>query len=251
MNIFNWILTHKFKSMLYAFMLVAIVDSFYLLMIWPDWEEIDSGRIPESAVIRGYRAQTGKDQKLSQLRWLPSNAQIPLNVTLPFIVAEDINFFSHGGIDTDAIIEAAKYNLKKGRIIRGGSTISQQTTKNLFLSTARTPWRKWHELVLTLVMEVNLSKNRILGIYLNIAEFGEGVYGIEAAARYYFGKSASALSYNEASALAASLPSPKRHNPITQTSYFRARHNRIMTLTQRVGDRIQVFLVDSKKLSRY
>ncbi|HEY0634777.1 MAG TPA: transglycosylase domain-containing protein, partial [Gammaproteobacteria bacterium] len=104
-----------------------------------------------------------------------------------------------------------------GKVVYGASTISQQTVKNMFLSGSRDYLRKWHELLLTWSMERNLSKPRILEIYLNVAEFGPGVYGVEAASRYYWNIPASALSYDQAVQLAACLPSPKKHNPKTNT----------------------------------
>src|SRR5258706_1785792 len=111
-------------------------------------------------------------------------------------------------------------NLAEGRMVVGASTISQQTVKNLYLNSARNPLRKWHELVLTWGLERNVSKRRILELYLNIAEFGPGVYGVQAAAQTYFGTSAAALTIEQAAKLVASLPAPERHNPATHTSYF-------------------------------
>ena len=105
----------------------------------------------------------------------------------------------------------------------GASTISQQTAKNLFLSLSRNPLRKWHEVLLTIGLESNIKKDRILDLYLNIAEMGDGVFGIEAASRKYFYKSAYALNRNEIIALAASLPSPRKHNPKTNTKVYQGR----------------------------
>ena len=113
-------------------------------------------------------------------------------------------------------------SLKK-RLVLGGSTISQQTVKNLFLDASRNPLRKWHELVLTVGMERALSKRRIVEIYLNIAEFGRGIYGVDAAARFYWGISASELTERQSIELAATLPSPIGHNPATRTRSFQNR----------------------------
>ncbi len=110
----------------------------------------------------------------------------------------------------------------------GGSTISQQTAKNLFLSASRNPLRKWHELLLTLGMEYHLSKDRILELYLNIAEFGPGIYGVEAAARHYWGVPAQHLTRSQAAQIAATLPSPKKHNPATRSARFLAHTNKII-----------------------
>ena len=143
------------------------------------------------------------------------------------IVAEDARFYSHSGIDTDALQEVMEYNLSKKRFIYGGSTISQQTIKNIFLSPSRNPFRKWHEFVLTIGMERNLSKQRILALYLNIVEFGRGIYGVNAAAQYYWGIPASQLSVRQAVELAATLPSPVKHNPKNRTKTFLKRVKKI------------------------
>lgn len=143
------------------------------------------------------------------------------------IVAEDARFYSHSGIDMEALKAAMEYNLSEKRFIYGGSTISQQTVKNIFLSPSRNPLRKWHELLLTIGMERKLSKKRILELYLNVAEFGRGIYGVEAAARYYWGISAARLSARQSIQLAATLPSPVTHNPDTRTKIFNKRVRKI------------------------
>ena len=143
------------------------------------------------------------------------------------VVAEDARFYEHSGIDMEALQAAMEYNLSEKRLVYGGSTISQQTVKNIFLSASRNPLRKWHELLLTIGMERNLTKKRILELYLNVAEFGRGVYGVEAAARYYWGIPASRLSANQAIQLAATLPSPVAHNPDTKTRFFNKRVRKI------------------------
>jgi membrane peptidoglycan carboxypeptidase len=150
-------------------------------------------------------------------------------------VAEDSRFYEHGGIDFQAIEEAMAYNLKRGKVLLGASTISQQTTKNMFLSLSRNPLRKWHELILTYIMEGMLEKPQILHIYLNVAEFGTGVYGLEAAARAYYGVSAYQLSQEQAIELAATLPSPKKNNPKSRTRSFQKRVVRIAS-TLRIMD---------------
>jgi len=139
------------------------------------------------------------------------------------IVAEDSRFYSHSGIDMEALQAAMEYNLSEKRFVYGGSTISQQTVKNIFLSASRNPLRKWHELLLTVGMERNLTKKRILELYLNVVELGRGIYGVEAAARYYWGISASSLSVKQAIQLAATLPSPVTHNPGSRTRVFKNR----------------------------
>jgi len=153
--------------------------------------------------------------------------RIPKHMIRALIVAEDARFYSHGGIDTDALKDVMEYNLLKKQFIYGGSTISQQTIKNIFLTPSRNPLRKWHELVLTIGMEMNLTKSRILSLYLNIAEFGRGIYGVNAAAQFYWGIPASRMSVHQAVELAATLPSPVKNNPNTRTRFFLKRVKKI------------------------
>ena len=201
----------------------------YILGIMPDWEALRDGPIQKSRVIQQYEYDSHiKQHSLPNLRWTPlSIDELPQHLIKAVVVAEDSRFFDHDGIDEQAIKKAFEYNLEKGKVVYGASTISQQTVKNQFLTQSRNPLRKLHELILTFLMEANLGKRRILEIYLNIAEFGKGVYGVEAAAREYYQKSARYLSSNQAIELAASLPSPVRHNPRTRTRTFLKRKNKI------------------------
>ncbi len=203
----------------------------YVAWNWfvPPWSDMQAGKIPQSALIKDYLAKREDDPKLPPLKWKPIAQAIPKSVSKVFIYAEDSRFYEHNGFDWDAIEAAAKYNWQKGRVVRGASTISQQTAKNLFLSLSRSPLRKWHEILLTYMLEARLNKQQILHAYLNIAEFGLGVYGIEAAAETYFHKSAVNLSTAEAVQLAASLPSPKKNNPKTRTRGFLRNERRVAT----------------------
>lgn len=144
-------------------------------------------------------------------RWVPY-ARISKNLKRAVIAAEDSKFIGHEGFDWEGIQNAYEKNLKKGRIVAGGSTISQQLAKNLFLSTRRTPWRKLEEALITLMLEKTMSKRRILEIYLNVIEWGNGVFGAEAAARHYFGTSAANLSGWQAARLAATIPNPRYYD---------------------------------------
>ncbi|MDH5650206.1 MAG: transglycosylase domain-containing protein, partial [Gammaproteobacteria bacterium] len=189
-------------------LLLFIVDLFYLGSQWPDWEGLSKNAIPQSNFIRAYKKQRQLDKTLPPLRWQPvSFSDIPKFVGRMVIVAEDSRFYWHDGFDLLAFKDAMDYNLSEGKMAFGASTISQQTVKNLFLSGSRSPLRKWHELLLTWSMERNLKKDRILELYLNIAEFGQGIYGVEAASLYYWDKPVSELSRVQAAELAASLPS--------------------------------------------
>jgi monofunctional biosynthetic peptidoglycan transglycosylase len=144
-------------------------------------------------------------------KWVDYN-RISVNLKRAIIAAEDARFIDHEGFDWEGITKAYKKNMKKGRIVAGGSTISQQLAKNLFLSTKRTPWRKAEEAVITLMLETVMDKRRILEIYLNIIEWGNGIFGAEAAARHYFGVSAGQLSPEQAARLAAMVPNPRYYD---------------------------------------
>lgn len=144
-------------------------------------------------------------------KWLPYS-RISNTLKRAVIVAEDAKFTDHDGFDWDGIQKAYEKNLKKGRIVAGGSTISQQLAKNLFLSTKRTPWRKLEEACITVMLEKMMSKQRILEIYLNIIEWGDGIFGAEAAARHYYHTSATNLNASQAARLAAMVPNPRYYD---------------------------------------
>lgn len=209
-------------------LILLVADLFYLGLIWPDWKSVATGPVPKSSFLRDYERRRAEDRSLPRVQWqaIPL-ATIPRHVVRAVILAEDARFYQHSGFDLIAFKEAMNYNLTEGRFAFGASTISQQTVKNLYLSPARNPIRKWHELVLTWGMERHLSKRRILELYLNLAEFGPGVYGVQAAAQAYWGTTVSALSLTQAVELAASLPSPGLHNPATRTSQFERRARKI------------------------
>jgi monofunctional biosynthetic peptidoglycan transglycosylase len=139
------------------------------------------------------------------------------------IASEDAKFLDHEGFDWEGIEKAYKKNKRKGKIVAGGSTISQQLAKNLFLSTKRTPWRKAEEALITVMLENILSKKRILEIYLNIIEWGNGVFGAEAAARHYYKTSAANLSSGQAAKLAAMIPNPRFYDKHSYTNYLSRR----------------------------
>jgi monofunctional biosynthetic peptidoglycan transglycosylase len=139
--------------------------------------------------------------------------RISSNLARAVVAAEDTRFYQHTGFDWEALREAWETNRQQQRIRRGGSTITQQLVKNLFMTTHRSYVRKAMEAPLTLLAELILPKERILTLYLNVVEWGPGIYGAEAAARYHYGKSAAQLSRYEAAALAACLPDPRRRRP--------------------------------------
>ena len=207
---------------------LILMDLGYLIGIWPDWELYSEGPVQRSSFIRSYEFEQHSHDDWPPLRWNPVPiSKIPKSMIRAVIVAEDARFFEHEGVDVEALKDAMEYNLSKKKMAYGASTISQQTVKNIFLSPSRNPLRKWHELLLTIGMERNLSKERILEHYLNVAEFGRGVYGVDAAARYYWGIPASGLTSSQAIELAATLPSPANNNPKTRTRSFQNRVKKI------------------------
>ncbi len=149
------------------------------------------------------------------------------NVKKAVVASEDQKFFNHNGFDYNAIEKAIKHN-EKGKKIRGGSTISQQTAKNIFLWQGRSWIRKGLETIYTFIIEKVWSKDIILERYLNSIEMGQGVFGVEAAAEYYFNKTSKDLSKSEAAWIAVILPNPKKYDPKNPSSYLRKKHNWVM-----------------------
>ncbi len=212
----------------YLLPVLILMDLGYLIGIWPDWDAYSSGPSPRSQFILQYEMEQHRQTDWPDLLWRPVGIEhIPRCMVRAVIVAEDARFYSHSGVDVAALKAAMEYNLSEKKLVLGGSTISQQTVKNLFLSSSRNPLRKWHELVLTIGMERSLSKKRILELYLNVAEFGRGIYGVDAAARFYWGDKAAQLSDRQCIELAATLPSPVRNNPATRTQSFKNRVTKI------------------------
>ncbi len=164
----------------------------------------------ETAFMRARLGELRKKDPRATLTqsWVPYERISP-QLKRAIVAAEDAKFLSHEGFDWEGIQEAYEKNLKRGRVVAGGSTISQQLAKNLFLSRARTPWRKGEEALITVMLEAALDKRRILELYLNLIEWGERTFGAEAAARRHFGTSAAALDAEQAARLAAMVPNPR------------------------------------------
>lgn len=158
--------------------------------------------------------------------WI-SIEEMSKNLQLAVICSEDQNFLNHRGFDIEAIEKAIDYN-KKGRRVRGGSTISQQTAKNVFLWPQRSWFRKGLETYFTFLIELFWSKERIMEVYLNSIEMGNGIYGVEEASKFWFKKPAIKLNKNEAAAIAAILPNPLRYRANPATNYIQGRKNWIV-----------------------
>lgn len=157
--------------------------------------------------LAALQEKLGEDAALKH-KWVPYE-KISIHLKRALIAAEDAKFLEHEGFDIEGIEKALKKNEKKGKVVAGGSTISQQLAKNLFLSGERSYVRKGQEALITLMLEKMMSKRRILEIYLNVIEWGEGVYGAEAAARHYYKTTAAGLGSAQAARLAAMVPRPR------------------------------------------
>jgi monofunctional biosynthetic peptidoglycan transglycosylase len=157
-----------------------------------------------------------------------SYSRISPHLKRAVLVAEDSAFWQHEGVDFEQLQESIEVDLAKGRMVRGASTITQQLAKNLYLSPTRSPMRKFRELIIARRLEAELKKSRILEIYLNVIEWGDGVYGAEAAAREYFGTSAAALGPQEAALLAGAIINPRVLNPAKPTRRLLRRQQLIL-----------------------
>jgi monofunctional glycosyltransferase len=182
---------------------------------------------------RRFEAMLEKDPRARlRYQWVPYE-RISAHLKRAVVAAEDARFLDHEGFDWEMIQKAMSRNEKKGRVVAGASTISQQLAKNLFLSGERSWLRKGQEAIITWMLETTLSKRRILELYLNAAEWGEpGVFGAEAAARHHFGVPASALNADQAAWLAVILPSPRRYDRGRMTEYLAGR---VSTISARMG----------------
>ena len=176
---------------------------------------------PRQTSFMEYREQEwrreGKNLKIKQ-QWVPLSRISPYLIKA-VLIAEDDKFYQHEGFDFEAIQKAVEKDLTAGKFKVGGSTISQQLAKNLFLSPSKNPIRKLKEAILTWRLEQQLSKKRIMELYLNVVEWGEGIFGIEMAARTYYGRPASALGPEESARLAAVLPNPRKYNPLGHSKF--------------------------------
>lgn len=195
-----------------TFALVFVILLYQLWVLLHVWWWVDHN--PDSSAFMEAQEEILQskdlDAKIKQ-QWTPYH-KISKHLKRAVIASEDAKFVDHEGFDWEGLQKAYEKNLKKGKIVAGGSTISQQLAKNLFLSGRRTPWRKIEEALITVMLENLMSKRRIFEIYLNVVEWGNGVFGAEAAARHYFKTSAAGLSAYQAAKLAAMLPNPRYYD---------------------------------------
>jgi len=186
------------------------------------WYRYDAPRETAFMAQRLAEARAKNPNASLQYRWVPYS-RISAHLKRAMIAAEDSKFSEHGGFDWEGIQSALEKNRRKGRVVAGGSTITQQLAKNLFLSSSRSYWRKAQEAVVTVLLEAMLSKQRIFELYLNVIEWGNGVFGAEAAARRYFGVSAAQLSIEQAARLAAMTPAPRLFERNPDSAYLTGR----------------------------
>jgi monofunctional biosynthetic peptidoglycan transglycosylase len=219
------------------FLAAAFILNIAFYIVFPNISRLQRER-PGKTAFMAFREEqwekAGVKNRRIRQQWTSLSGISPY-VVKAVIIAEDDKFWRHEGFDFTAIQKALEKDLKQGRFKAGGSTISQQLVKNLYLTPAKNPIRKIKEAILTWRLESSLSKRRIIELYLNVAEWGDGIFGIEAAARHYFGKGAGALTAREAAALAVILPSPLRYNPVHPGPYVASRTEAIYRIMIRRG----------------
>ncbi|HUO84854.1 MAG TPA: monofunctional biosynthetic peptidoglycan transglycosylase [Thermoanaerobaculia bacterium] len=222
----------------------ALLIALVVLLLFAAWQWLtfpDVSRLaeesPETTAFIEQRKKElrsdGKDDTIDY-RWV-SYERISPYLRRAVIVSEDNAFYEHEGVDTAEMKRILQESWNEGRLTRGGSTITQQLAKNLYLSSSRNPWRKVKEFLIARSMEKHLSKKRILEIYLNVIELGERTYGAEAAARHYFGRTAAGLSMSQAALLAGALPNPREMNPGDPGPRLRGRQQIILARMKRWG----------------
>ena len=217
-----------------SFLLILLAAAYLLSM--PNLSKIEKEN-PKKTALMEYREkelrEKGRKSRIHQ-SWVPYSKISPYLIKA-VLIAEDDKFWNHEGFDYEAIQKAIEKNLKAKKFKFGGSTITQQLARNLFLSPEKSLTRKIFEAVITWRMEKALSKRRILELYLNVAEWGEGIFGAEAASRHYFGIPSSELNAEEAARLASVLPNPRKYNPAGDQRYVINRSNVIYSIMIRRG----------------
>ncbi len=229
-----------FFKILFVLIIVMFLDVLRYV-IYPNVSSLKKNN-PELTAFMEYReaqwADENRDMKIDK-KWVTIK-QISPNLIKAVLIGEDDGFYKHDGFDVKGMENALERSIKNGTLA-GGSTISQQLSKNLYLSPSKNPIRKIKEAIITYRIEKTLSKRRILEIYLNVAEWGDGIFGIEAAAHHYYGKSAKNLSAQEAAHLASILPNPIKYSPVGNQKYVMNRSRIIYKIMIRRGVVIQSF----------
>lgn len=206
-------------------MLFLLLQAYFFVQIywWVDHNPSSTSFMRHQLVL----LQEKNPKAALQHKWVPYS-RISNNLKRAVISSEDDGFSEHEGVDWEAMQKAFEKNKKKGKVVSGGSTITQQLAKNLFLSGERSYWRKGQELIITYMLEFCMDKERIFEIYLNVVEWGVGVFGAEAAAQHYYGVSAAALGPVQAARLAVMLPKPRFFDKNTGSAYLQKRSEIIL-----------------------
>lgn len=224
----------KLKLFILLFILGGVLD-IGRYFVYPNVSDLIEKNPVPTAFMEFRKAEWVEQNREMQInqKWVRMS-QISPNVIKAVLIGEDDKFWNHDGFDVKGMEQALEKTLTKGKVA-GGSTISQQLSKNLYLSPSKNPVRKVKEAIITWRIEKTLSKRRILEIYLNVAEWGDGIFGIEAAARHYYHKSAKNLSGLEAAHLAAVLPNPIKYDPTSDQKYVQNRSRIIYKILKRRG----------------
>ena len=220
-DVFRWLL----RGLLALLLLVTALQLWYLgWIVWWKYSDPDMTRFMQ---IRLAEARATNPAAELKHQWRPYS-KISTQLKRAVIAAEDDKFVDHEGFDWEGMQKALEKNQKKGKIVAGGSTISQQLAKNLFLSPSKTPLRKLQEAIITLMLETVWDKQRILEVYLNSVEWGECLFGAEAASRRYYNTPASQLTAEQAARLAVMLPAPRRFEKAPYSAYLNRRTQRVL-----------------------
>ena len=214
----------KVGRVLLALVAACFAYAAFVFLTLPDVRTLRTTNPTTTAFIelRAREAHRRGEQGKRVQRWV-SYARMAQNLKRAVLVTEDSAFWKHDGLDYQQIKESMEVNLERGEFARGASTITQQLAKNLYLSPSKNPVRKLRELLIARRLEAELSKQRILEIYLNVIEWGDGIFGADAASRAYFGKPAAALTADEAALMAGAIINPRVHNPAHPTARLRRR----------------------------
>jgi monofunctional biosynthetic peptidoglycan transglycosylase len=223
-------------SILLGTILIPLTAATVYVVGLPDVRPLRHHPPKTTAYIELRKAEAAAQGRALALRWTwTSDAAIADTLKKAVITAEDDTFWSHDGVDWDSLKAAWEKDKKEGRLSAGGSTITMQLARNLYLSPSKNPLRKLKEILIARRLERDLGKRRILELYLNVVEWGRGVFGCEAASQAYFGKSCAALSPDESVALAVVLPNPRRWDPARRGKYVEKNSARIITRMQASG----------------
>jgi monofunctional biosynthetic peptidoglycan transglycosylase len=227
---FKW--WYIFLGLLPIFVFILLIE--YLTLPDVKYLQRENPKTTSLIQIRNKEYQKKGKKTREYHLWVPYS-QVSPYLKKAILVGEDINFFSHSGIDLEEMKESLKIDWKKKKFSRGASTITQQLAKNIYLSPSKNPLRKIKEILIAFRLEKALSKRRIFELYLNFVEWSDGIYGCEAASRYYFGKSSSDLTPDEAIRMATSLPFPRKYPPTSDSKRFERRRKIILNRMLKYG----------------